>query len=52
VLFGAFEQTSSWSFFLTLPEAAWEFSLGVYLLVKGFRPSPLLLDDVTPAVVS
>jgi hypothetical protein len=24
-----------------LPVAAWEFSLGVWLVVKGFRPSPL-----------
>src|SRR6201981_374865 len=24
----------------TLPGAAWEFSLGVWLVVKGFRPSP------------
>ena len=24
-----------------LPIAAWEFSLGVYLLVKGFKPSPI-----------
>jgi hypothetical protein len=22
-----------------LPIAAWEFSLGIYLLVKGFRPA-------------
>ena len=25
----------------TLPVAAWEFSLGVWLVVKGFRPSPI-----------
>jgi peptidoglycan/LPS O-acetylase OafA/YrhL len=24
-----------------LPIAAWEFSLGVWLVVKGFRPSPI-----------
>jgi hypothetical protein len=24
-----------------LPIATWEFSLGVYLVVKGFRPSPV-----------
>ena len=24
-----------------LPVAAWEFSLGVWLVVKGFRPSPI-----------
>jgi hypothetical protein len=26
---------------LALPIALWEFSLGVYLVVKGFRPSPI-----------
>jgi hypothetical protein len=25
----------------TVPEFIWELSLGVYLLVKGFRPSPV-----------
>ena len=24
-----------------LPIAVWEFSLGVYLVVKGFRPCPI-----------
>jgi Domain of unknown function (DUF4386) len=28
----------------TLPVAAWEFSLGVWLVVKGFRPCPLTAD--------
>jgi hypothetical protein len=27
---------------LTAPEAIWEFSLSVWLLAKGFRPSPIL----------
>jgi uncharacterized protein DUF4386 len=45
VLFGAYDQSSGASFVLTLPEAVWEFSLGVYLIVRGFRPSPLLYDD-------
>jgi uncharacterized protein DUF4386 len=27
---------------LTIPEALWELSLGIYLVVKGFRPSPIL----------
>jgi hypothetical protein len=25
----------------TIPIALWEFSLGVYLVVKGFKPSPI-----------
>jgi hypothetical protein len=26
----------------TIPEFLWELSLGIYLTVKGFKPSPLL----------
>jgi hypothetical protein len=37
VLFGAYGQTSVISGVLTLPEIVWEASLGVYLLVAGFR---------------
>ena len=29
---------------MTIPEAIWELSLGIYLVVKGFRPSPILED--------
>jgi hypothetical protein len=46
VLFGAYDQISTANSLLTVPEAAWELSLGVYLLVKGFKPSPILLEDV------
>jgi hypothetical protein len=33
-----------------LPVAAWEFSLGVWLAVKGFRPSPITaeIDAASP----
>ena len=44
VLFGAYDQTSGASFVLTLPEAVWELSLGIYLIAKGFKPSPILYD--------
>ena len=37
VLFGAYGQVSGTSAVLTFPEAAWEFSLGIYLIAKGFR---------------
>lgn len=37
VLFGAYAQVSGPSALLTLPEAVWEFSLGVYLIARGFR---------------
>jgi hypothetical protein len=26
----------------TMPEFAWELSLGVYLIVKGFKPAPII----------
>jgi hypothetical protein len=42
VLFGAWEQTSATQAILTLPEIAWEASLGIYLIVRGFKPSPVL----------
>jgi hypothetical protein len=37
VLFGAYDQLSGTSAVLTFPEAAWELSLGIYLIAKGFR---------------
>ncbi len=37
-LFGAFAQVSTASFFLTLPIAAWELSIGIWMTFKGFRP--------------
>jgi hypothetical protein len=45
VLFGAYDQVSGPSGILTLPEAAWELSLGIYLIARGFKPSPVLYDD-------
>jgi Domain of unknown function (DUF4386) len=41
VLFGIIEQISPWSAIATLPVAACELSLGVWLVVKGFKPSPV-----------
>ena len=51
VLFGAYDQSSGASFILTLPEAVWELSLGIYLIVTGFRPSRVLYDDARHAGV-
>jgi hypothetical protein len=42
VLLGAWESTSGLPVALTAPEAIWEFSLSVWLLARGFRPSPIL----------
>lgn len=42
VLFGAFGDVSSTALLLALPIAFWEFSLGLWLTFKGFRPAPVL----------
>jgi hypothetical protein len=42
VLLGAWDISSGFPVAITAPEAIWEFSLSVWLLVKGFRPSPIL----------
>jgi hypothetical protein len=34
---------------MTAPEAIWELSLSVWLLVRGFRPSPILTGEPIPA---
>jgi hypothetical protein len=47
-LLGHNSPTSAWSALATLPVAAWEFSLGVRLIVKGFSPSPLAAHDAPP----
>lgn len=43
-LVGVNEPTSIWTVLATLPIFVWEFSLGVWLLVKGFRRSSLTLE--------
>jgi hypothetical protein len=42
VLLGVWDKSAGLPVALTAPEAIWEFSLSVWLLVKGFRPSPIL----------
>jgi Domain of unknown function (DUF4386) len=49
VLFGAYEQ-SGVHFFFSIPEIAFELSVTVYTIVKGFRPSPILDDSRYPGV--
>jgi hypothetical protein len=39
ILAGVYKNGEGPSALLTLPEAAWELSLGVYCAAKGFRPS-------------
>jgi uncharacterized membrane protein len=44
VLFGVFEQVSLPAAIATIPEFLWELSIGVYLVVKGFQPSPIIAE--------
>ena len=45
-IFGGWEQTSSIAMLFTLPIAAWEISVGVYMTFKGFKtPTVDLTDD-------
>jgi hypothetical protein len=39
VLFGVFEPASAPQVIATAPEFVWELSLGIYLMVKGFKSS-------------
>ena len=41
-LFDVHEPTDASYFLMAVPEIIWELSFGIYLIVKGFRPSPIL----------
>lgn len=47
---GVNEQVSTWSVIALLPIFAWELSLGLWLVLKGFRSSPVLGPDARGAV--
>ncbi len=42
--FGVYDEVSVWSGLAALPIAVWEFSLGVYLTVKGFKPCAITAE--------
>jgi hypothetical protein len=42
VLFNAIDAGGPVQFIATIPEFIWELSFGIYLIVKGFLPSPIL----------
>ncbi|SBV26124.1 protein of unknown function [Micromonospora krabiensis] len=46
-LFGLWDRLSPVAAVAALPIAVWEFSLGVYLIVRGFRPTALTAGVVT-----
>jgi hypothetical protein len=41
VLFGVYEQASGVATIAAFPMIAWELSLAVWLIFKGFNPSPI-----------
>ena len=43
--FGVYDQLSPISALAAVPVFVWEMSLAVFLIVKGFKPSPLLGPD-------
>ena len=51
VLFGLIGQRAPAAVLLAIPIAVWEFSLGVYLVVKGFRPSAITALYSRPVAV-
>jgi hypothetical protein len=42
VMFDIIERGSALQGIATIPEFIWELSFGIYLIVKGFKPSPIL----------
>lgn len=49
--FGAYDEVSTWSLLGAAPIALWEFSLGVYLTVKGFRSCAITAPLGSPAAI-
>jgi hypothetical protein len=45
VMFDVIEGSGPVQGLMTIPEAFWELSIGIYLVVKGFRPSSPVLRD-------
>jgi hypothetical protein len=50
IFFGLYDRMAPVAALTALPIAAWEFSLGVYLTVKGFRPSAVAALPIAQAV--
>ena len=48
-MFGLTEHGSAW-WIVAAPIFVWELSLGVYLVVKGFKPSPITAGMVAPGI--
>jgi hypothetical protein len=50
IFFGVYDRMAPIAALTALPIAAWEFSLGVYLTVKGFRPEAVAALPSAPAL--
>jgi Domain of unknown function (DUF4386) len=50
VLFDVIDQGGAGQGIATVPEFLWELSLGIWLTVKGFRPSPILSGEARPVL--
>jgi len=48
VLFGLYEDLSVFGLSAALPVFAWEVSLAIWMIVKGFKPSPVLTEVAPP----
>jgi hypothetical protein len=51
VLFGVYKQVSVWGFVTAVPAFAWELTLAIWLIAKGFKPSAGAMDAVSPSGV-
>lgn len=47
-IFGVIDRSGLVALIAVIPIALWELSLGIYLVVRGFRPSPILATTVPP----
>ena len=45
MLFGGIQPGGAAQNIATVPEILWELSLGIYLTIKGFKPSPITAVD-------
>lgn len=45
-MFGVIDRIGTLAGIAAIPVAVWELSLGIYLVVKGFKPSPLTASEV------
>jgi hypothetical protein len=52
VLFDVIEPGSGAQVIATVPEFFWELSLCIYLMVKGFKPSPITAGLASPAAAA